>query len=323
MVDRHSGPSHYDSDSDSEPEFFPGTKATWKHDPNVPAPTFTHNECLVETVISRCTSNPTRMRLTPFLSYMITTCDAAYSMRTLPLNVDNKNEIDMNTPVWSFERFGQSKTRVGAPRGDPDRSHYRTILIGGEHEDSYDPDFWIYNDVVVLHNRDSPLGAKPEEIEVYGYPKADFPPVCWHTATYYVDGPKQYIYLVGGQGHTGHSYDLTCVVNRLDLGSFKMERIETTGYAPPPQSFFGFRRKPKATLLGKNIVFEWAASLNTDDGVGPTRYAFHIPSGGWRTVRLPEGGPRYDRANMTNQNDVGTERPSCARAWAAFWPLRF
>ena len=43
-------------------------------------------------------------------------------------------------PCWCFRRFGQSKTEL--PDG-------RVVLIGGEHEDSYDPDFYIYNDVVV------------------------------------------------------------------------------------------------------------------------------------------------------------------------------
>src|SRR5258708_2223735 len=45
-------------------------------------------------------------------------------------------------PGWCFDRFGQSSTNL--PDG-------RTILIAGEHEDYYDPDFYIYNDVVVLH----------------------------------------------------------------------------------------------------------------------------------------------------------------------------
>src|ERR1043165_4523481 len=37
-------------------------------------------------------------------------------------------------PTWSFDRFGQSVTDL------PDGS---TIYIAGEHEDSYDADFWI------------------------------------------------------------------------------------------------------------------------------------------------------------------------------------
>lgn len=39
-------------------------------------------------------------------------------------------------PVWCFERYGATRTKL--PDG-------RIVCIGGEHEDSYDPDFCIYN----------------------------------------------------------------------------------------------------------------------------------------------------------------------------------
>lgn len=45
-------------------------------------------------------------------------------------------------PVWCAQRFGQSLTLL--PDG-------RAIQIGGEHEDYYDSDFCIYNDVFVHH----------------------------------------------------------------------------------------------------------------------------------------------------------------------------
>ena len=44
-------------------------------------------------------------------------------------------------PVWTFERFGATRTRL--PDG-------RLVCIGGEHEDGYDPDFCIYNGEVIL-----------------------------------------------------------------------------------------------------------------------------------------------------------------------------
>ena len=55
--------------------------------------------------------------------------------------------------------MGQSQTEL--PDG-------RLICVAGEHEDSYDPDFHIYNDVVVF----DPSG----EYEIYGYPQNVFPP---------------------------------------------------------------------------------------------------------------------------------------------------
>ncbi len=56
--------------------------------------------------------------------------------------------------AWCFERLGQSVTVL--PEG-------RRVFIAGEHEDNYDPDFHIYNDVAIW----SPDGT----IEVLGYPK--------------------------------------------------------------------------------------------------------------------------------------------------------
>lgn len=41
---------------------------------------------------------------------------------------------DKQSPGWCFDRFGQSETQL------PDGT---VIFIGGEHEDHYDPDFYI------------------------------------------------------------------------------------------------------------------------------------------------------------------------------------
>ncbi|MEO0989609.1 MAG: hypothetical protein AAFX00_01520, partial [Pseudomonadota bacterium] len=47
-------------------------------------------------------------------------------------------------PVWSFDRFGTSYTRL------PDS---RWVAIAGEHEDHYDPDFCIYDDVTIFDGK--------------------------------------------------------------------------------------------------------------------------------------------------------------------------
>ena len=57
------------------------------------------------------------------------------------------------------QRFGQSLTLL--PDGP-------ALQFGGEHEDYYDPDFCIYNDVFV-HEGDG-------SITIYGYPESAFPP---------------------------------------------------------------------------------------------------------------------------------------------------
>src|SRR5262245_8237711 len=69
-------------------------------------------------------------------------------------------------PYWSWERFGRTSTPL--PDG-------RVIHIAGEHEDSYEPDFCIYNDVVVEY-----AGGRQE---IYLYPKDVFLPTDFHSAT--------------------------------------------------------------------------------------------------------------------------------------------
>jgi hypothetical protein len=114
-------------------------------------------------------------------------------------------------PVWCARRFGQSLTFL--PDG-------RIVLIGGEHEDFYDPDFCIYNDVFVH----TPGGA----ITIYGYPQDVFPPTDFHTATL-IDGV---IIVIGRLGYQGtRAYGKTPVF-RLDLATLRMEPVETSGEAP-------------------------------------------------------------------------------------------
>ncbi|UUZ49586.1 hypothetical protein LP420_04795 [Massilia sp. B-10] len=69
-------------------------------------------------------------------------------------------------PCWSFRRFGQARVRL------PDGT---LVCIGGEHEDHDDPDFHIYNDVVVcLAGRQRPREAYPMDV---------FEPLDFHSAT--------------------------------------------------------------------------------------------------------------------------------------------
>lgn len=83
-------------------------------------------------------------------------------------------------PAWCGQRFGQSRTAL---------ADGRAVSIGGEHEDYYDPDFFIYNDVIV----ESPDGA----LEVFGYPWEALGPTDFHSATLHGD----HIVLVGCLDH--------------------------------------------------------------------------------------------------------------------------
>jgi hypothetical protein len=94
------------------------------------------------------------------------------------------------------------------------------VQIAGEHEDYYDEDFCIYNDVFV-HEPDC-------TIRIYGYPQAQFPPTDFHTATLI----GEHIYLIGSLGYAGTRQYGTTPVYRLDTRSFRMERLNAGGDAP-------------------------------------------------------------------------------------------
>ncbi len=133
---------------------------------------------------------------------------------------------DRPPQVWCFDRFGQSFTPL--PDG-------RTILIAGEHEDSYDPDFCIYNDVTVIF----PDG----QIQLFGYPYSVFEPTDFHTATLVGD----FIWIIGGLGYM-HQREGHVPVYRLDVRDYSIERIETYGAVPP--RFYNHR----ATLVGESEI---------------------------------------------------------------------
>ena len=114
-------------------------------------------------------------------------------------------------PVWCADRFGQSITFL---------TDGRIVQIAGEHEDYYDADFCIYNDVFV-HD---PAGG----VTIYGYPEAVFPPTDFHTATL-IGG---HIYLIGSVGYLGRRQYGQTPVYRLNVSTFQMEQLETTGDKP-------------------------------------------------------------------------------------------
>jgi ankyrin repeat protein len=123
-----------------------------------------------------------------------------------------------NPPVWCAQRFGQSITLL--PDG-------RIVQIAGEHEDSYDPDFCIYNDVFV-HGVDG-------SVEIYGYPQEVFAPTDFHTATLCGDA----IFIVGSLGYWGQREYGHTPVHRLDTRSWRIERLAIEG--PEPGWIHGHR----------------------------------------------------------------------------------
>ena len=130
-------------------------------------------------------------------------------------------------PQWAFTRFGVSFTLL--PDG-------RVLAIGGEHEDSYDSDFFIYNDVIVF--QDSAIASLGEHIrsfepsastvEIYGYSDEVFAPTDFHTATL-VDGM---VYIIGGISYQDRRDPARTPVYRLDPDTLHIEAVETAGGRP-------------------------------------------------------------------------------------------
>jgi hypothetical protein len=102
--------------------------------------------------------NPTKI-CKPFWKYMISHGDmnAWDAAKKLGLGMQDR-------PIFCFQRFGRTETIL--PDG-------RIVYIAGEHEDFYDPDFFIYNDVVVVRGRaDTRARLEPERMSA---PSSDDP----------------------------------------------------------------------------------------------------------------------------------------------------
>ncbi|KAF2123192.1 hypothetical protein BDV96DRAFT_562093 [Lophiotrema nucula] len=171
-------------------------------------------------------------------------------MRNLPLNNDDSSsgsdisaenetteeeltekELDdmYPHPIWCNSRMGQSLTKL------PDGT---VVEIGGEHEDFYDPDFMIYNDVIVHGPNFTATGLTGKEIKpyaIYSYPEDVFPPTDFHTATYVPD--LNAIFIIGCLGYGGKKSKASTErgetpVYRLDVGTWKITKVDTAGEGP-------------------------------------------------------------------------------------------
>lgn len=149
-------------------------------------------------------TNPEVMEV-EFWKAMVRSGVGAYSARSI---FENER---YDEPIWCFERFGRTITQL--PDG-------RILEIGGEHEDYYDPDFCIYNDVVV-HQGDG-------SFTILGYPKDIFPPTDFHSATLV----GKYVYIIGCLGYLSERIYNQTPVYRLHSETFKIEKVETTGEKP-------------------------------------------------------------------------------------------
>jgi Ankyrin repeats (3 copies) len=178
--------------------------------------------------------NPETMPI-PFWQEMIRTGFSAYGARK-----QFEDQTRSGPRVWCFSRYGMSFTEL--PDG-------RFVQIAGEHEDYYDPDFCIYNDVVI-HERSG-------KFQIMGYPEEIFPPTDFHSATH-VDGN---IYIIGSLGYQGARRFGTTPVYRLDCHTWQIHAIETTGENP------GWISKHRASFDGlRNVIVAEGKIAQWTDG---------------------------------------------------------
>jgi len=174
----------------------------------------------------------------PFWRAMIVAGADSWAARS---KFDNTNAFK-DEPVWCYKRFGRTTTLL---------DDGRIIEIAGEHEDSYDPDFCIYNDVVCF--------GRDGGFDIYNYPAEVFPPTDFHSATLVDDR----IYIIGNLGYGDDRRIGATPVFALHVGSMKIERIETTGELP------GWISRHKARLLDGQWIEITGGKVWSDAGNGP------------------------------------------------------
>ncbi|WP_146168161.1 Kelch repeat-containing protein [Pseudomonas mangrovi] len=173
-------------------------------------------------------------------------------------------------PTWCFDRFGQSETQL---------ADGRTVWIAGEHEDFYDPDFYIYNDIVVME----PSG----ETQVFIYPTTAFPPTDFHSAT--AVGDK--IILIGNLGYLSERHVGQTQVLVVDTRDWSVCPIQTNGPAP------GWLHRHTAELQDGASILVSGGKLFRGEKVGLVEsiddWAFHLEE--WRWERLTDRQwPRFE-----------------------------
>lgn len=144
---------------------------------------------------------------------------------------------------WAGCRMGQSRTEL---------ADGRVFWIAGEHEDYYDPDFFIYNDVIIEH----PGG----DVQIIGYPESSFRPTDFHSAT--AINNDQAILLIGNVGYADERDVGHTQIYLLDTTSLVLTELSSSGNLP------GWISKHDARLasdLGSIVVR--GGDIMTKDGL--------------------------------------------------------
>lgn len=235
--------------------FTPGEdEREWAED-WTPPPEITR-EHFLEWRAARRGSHPAEDQTNPVWLWILDTNVTAFHAND---HFKGPNPYERDTgPGWCFNRFGRTVTDL--PDG-------RRIIISGEHEDSYDPDFFIYNDVVVVES--------DGRVRILGYPEEHFPPTDSHSATLLGDS----ILLIGnlGYGHFRRPGDTQ--VMRLDLGTMEFSAVETTGEKP------GWISRHEAELQDGSIVIRDGMIQHAEDYL-ENFDSWRLDLGTWQWTRL-------------------------------------
>ena len=171
-------------------------------------------------------------------------------------------DIDSSGPTWCFVRRGRCVVQL---------RDQRILYIGGSHEDFYDPDFCIYNDVVV------------EQVdgtyEIFAYPERIFPPSDFQSAT--IVGHE--LYLIGSLGYLDRRRPGETQALALNLDTLRMRPVETFGDGPG--WVYGHEaewNRPRNTIAiwgGKRIV--WKGDKMESEQLGEERYELDLATQLW------------------------------------------
>lgn len=167
--------------------------------------------------------------LCPFKHVMIRTGWGGFDVSEAYAHIRSLNWFKRakDRPIWCFARMGSSATYL--PDG-------RFIFIAGEHEDGYDPDFCIYNDVVVI--------GRDRSVRLFLYPRTIFPPTDFHSAT--LVGNE--ILIIGSIGYPEDRRVGETPIYALNLDDYSIRKIITTGEQP------GWVSEHVAQKVGDRII---------------------------------------------------------------------
>ncbi|MCJ8307734.1 MAG: hypothetical protein MJH08_01595 [Hyphomicrobiales bacterium] len=192
----------------------------------------------------------------PFYIEQIRTFDTAYGGIRRAFDIWSTDCLAVPCPSFSFNRLGRTITPL--PDG-------RLVFIAGEHEDSYDRDFCIYNDICVLDENGG--------VEYFTYPVDKFPPTDFHSATLLDDN----ILLIGNLGYPEQREAGVTQVLRLDINTWRVSRVATSGDNP------GWISEHTADLCNGEIIISGGKRL--PDPIDVTaKYALNTRTMRWRVV---------------------------------------